>query len=108
MGLPHQRNTFPQCRSDIVIQQEGLAAQGVDSKEIRSTVNIDAPVTRHTGIIFDRRVIRALRLLLHPTQVQQSRLGVTQYIGIHIFYLPRNQPRFVFKISNQSIELMTP
>src|SRR4030065_1801564 len=36
MGLPHQRNTFPQCRSDILVQQEGLAAQGVDSKEIRS------------------------------------------------------------------------
>lgn len=63
MGLPHQRNTFPQCRSDIVIQQEGLAAQGVDSKEIRSAVNIGAPVVRHTGIIFNRRVIRALRLL---------------------------------------------
>jgi len=63
MGLPHQRNTFPQCRPDIVIQQESLAVQGVDSKEIRPAINIDAPVVRHAGIIFDRRVIRALRLL---------------------------------------------
>jgi hypothetical protein len=46
MGLPHQRYTFPQCRSDIFIQQEGLAVQGVDSKEIRSAVNIGAPVAR--------------------------------------------------------------
>ena len=66
MGLPHQRNTFPQCRPDIVIQQESLAVQGVDSKEIRPAINIDAPVVRHAGIIFDRRVIRALRLLLVP------------------------------------------
>jgi len=90
MGLPHQRNTFPQCRSDIVIQQEGLAAQGVDSKEIRSTVNIDAPVVRHAGIIFDRRVIRALRLLQ----------GLEAEFFDHIFYescavgVAINQPQF--------------
>jgi len=66
MGLPHQRNTFPQCRAYVVIQQKGLAVQGVDGKEICSAVNIGAPVVRHAGIIFDRRVIRALRLLLVP------------------------------------------
>src|SRR3989344_383383 len=64
MGLPRQRNTFPQCRADVVVQQEGLAVQGVDGEEIRPATDIGAPVARHAGLIFDRRVGRAL----HPRQ----------------------------------------
>jgi len=63
-GLPHPRDPFPQRGPDVVIQQEGLAVQGVDGKEIRP-----ARRYRRAGnlacddYIFDWRVIRALRLL---------------------------------------------
>ncbi len=64
-GLPHPRDPFAQCGPNIVIQQEGLAVQGIDGEEIRPTADTGAPVIRHAAIIFDWRVVRALRKLLY-------------------------------------------